>query len=482
MDSILDQKTISDNNIEDINDDVEEFESIPLPNQLPDQSAIGPESRSSTHFNKSRTVQTLISQNQDLMARLTVALKRNIELEQKIESQEELYASLCGEYDILKDSSAIHQEKNKRLEFENQRLFDQGVAAEKRFAELYSSHQEKISTIDSLNKTIYRFSNYRARILGYVRPLISRLKHEVVDLKNQILILKEQDLSQLEIIGDLKSKLSQTLDHLQAITLKAQKDQSDLVDYHETRYQNISKELELLKVEAHVTKEQNSELKKQVETLLENETSLSNKSIFYERKYSDLKNEFEKISQEFIQRRTADTGRITNLEIQLKEISSHLAQTADAKAKFEVENQSLNDQLQSLQIIYQDSFAKLEALQKKLSAQDQINKELSQALTESRKKLENSEEKLIQSEEDFKRKLHAFQVRFNKNAPFNISTASLENTQSGQKDLLNKIQTLLSEIQTGHAQISNIGFEESFDESKMDGDELISEHGDLKSP
>lgn len=517
MDSILDHEK-DEFGMHDLGGD--DFESVPLPNQIPSPIAPAktqisahsaplaaqveafkqqlhsapsaklsfekmPEPTLSAQDNvKSRTVQTLLSQNQDLMARLTVALKRNIELEQKIESQEEIYHSLTSQYDILKDQAAVNDEKNKHLEFENQRLYEQSSSIEKRFAELYSAYQDKVNYIQKISYRLHRFIQYRKKIRGYVRPMITKLKAEIVNLKNQILVLNEQGLKQLEYINELKHNYSSAINRIQTITAQNEKTQMDMTMYHETRYQEISRELSALKLESEALQLQNTDLKKSVEAYAENEASLSNKSIFFERKYTDLKNEFEQVSQEFIQQKTADNTRLTNLEIQLRDITSQYAKTSEQKSIYENESRQLNDQLQSIQLIYQDSIEKIEDLKRKNTAQDQINKELSQSLLESRKKAENLEEKLLTAEEEFKRKLQAFQVRFNKAPSESLSIAQAarmnEQSQAGQKDLLNKIQNLLSEIQTGHSQIPNVGFEEAPRQSQAPS-ELISEFGDIES-
>lgn len=478
-------------------DSVDEFESIPLPNQLPIPKQVAqafeaptfnaPISSAESSSIKSRTVQTLLGQNQDLMARLTVALKRNIELEQKVESQEDTYHSITSQYDILKDQSNVAFEKNKHLEFENQKLYDQSSAIEKRFAELYEAYQAKVEYIQKLSYRLHRFIQYKKRIKGYVRPLITHLKIEVVDLKNQILVLNEQGIKQLEFINDLKKKYSDAIDRIQAINTQNEKTQIDLTQYHDIRYQNISSELEILKTEVATLRTQNVDLKSNLENLTENEASLSNKAIFFERKYSDLKNEFEQISQEFIQQKTLDNTQLTRLELQLKDLTDQYTKTLEERNALSSENKTMDDQLQSLQLIYQDNLTKIEDLKKKYTAQDQINKEISQSLLESRKKSEHLEEKLVLSEEEFKRKLQAFQVRFNKTPPAPLSIIQVaEQTKSGQKDLLNKIQNLLSEIQTGHTHIANtVSFEEAptpneFDPSKNGSSELISEFGDIE--
>jgi hypothetical protein len=447
------------------------FTPIPTPDQIPSLSPMPAESNSM----KSRTVQTLISQNQDLTARLTVSLKRNIELEQKVETQEDHYQRISTQYDLMKDHMSLAQEKTKRAEFENEKLMNENGIHEKRFAELYTAYQDKIGHIQTLSYRLHRYLQYRERIKKIVRPFIMNLKNQILSARQDFISLNDKSLKQTETILELKQRLGEAVDHIQSITKKFEKDQTELVRYHEDRYQQISGELVALKGYSENQEQQNSENKKAIETYKENEVALQNKSIFFERKYTDLKNEFEQISRQFIEQKTQDNQRLTSLEIQIKETSSQFATTLDTKNKLEIENRSLNDQYQSLQLLFQDGMSKADELKRMNQAQDQINKELSQAMVEHRKKNEFLENKLAETEEDFKRKLQSLQMRFQRNEPSNPSVSQIHPV--GQKELLSKIQNLLTEIQTGQTH-TNLDFEEPQKQSQ-NPEQLVSEFGDI---
>jgi len=447
------------------------IESFPTPNQVP-----LPQAPTDSGALKSRTVQTLLTQNQDLTARLTVSLKRNIELEQKIEGQEDLYQRLSTQYDLMKDQLSLAQEKTKQITFENEKLMNQNGVHETRFAELYTAYQDKIGHIQNLSYRLHRYIQYRERIKKIVRPFIAGLKNQIFSTQNNFIELNDKAIKQDETIQKLKQNLNESLDHIQTITRKFEKDQTDLVQYHEDRFQKLSTELLALKGYSENLEKNNLENKKSLEQYRENEVSLQNKSIFFERKYTDLKNEFDQISKEFIEQKTRDNQRLTTLEIQVKETSSQLVSTLEAKGTLEIENRAIHDQYQSLQILFQDISSKLEETKKMSQAQDQINKELSQSLVEQRRKNEFLEKKLLETEDDFKRKLQSLQTRFQKNEQSNPSVQQI--TQPDQKDLIFKIQNLLSEIQTGHPK-EPLDFKESLPKTTHPPERLISESGEI---
>lgn len=444
-----------------INNDIEvdEFESVPLPDKVP-SSVIPPQDSQSL---KSRTVQTLLSQNQDLMARLTVALKRNIELEQKAEHQEDAYQRLQTQADSVKDQNEILSEKMKQADFEIGRLLDETSSLEKKFAELYTAYQDKITHIQTLSYRLHRFLKYKKKIRFLVRPFIQNLKFKIEALHHESIQLKEDILKKNETISELKTKLQESFEHIQKITQNFEKDQLQLVQYHENRFSEISQNFEALQANYANANSKLSEQKKLIEELKENESSLQNKAVYYERQFTDLDIAHKALTQEYESEKKNNSQRIQMLELQNQELSQKYAETLAAKNKLAQENQTLTDQLQSVQLLYQDNYQRTEDLKKMIEAQEQMNRELSQSLSEQRKRSDAMELKLYEAEEEFKRKIQSFQSRLYKKE----DTVYGPTQPTNQKDLLNKIQSLLTDIQTNNSNVAS--------------DQLISENGDIQS-
>jgi chromosome segregation ATPase len=455
--------------------ETEEFESIPLPDQVPSptKNLDFLETRSSTIESnelhsaptKSRTVQTLLNQNQDLSSRLTVALKKNIELEQRLEENEDHLRLIKNKLETTSEQNILLKEKSNHFESQISQLRIEAQKQDAKFAELYNAYQEKIGYIQKLSYRLHRFLKYRTRIRGYIRPLINRLKIQTEEFKNYYIKATEKINEQEKQIQSLKIKVQEALDHIQKQTQTFEEDQAELVRYHESRYQNVVSQNENLTIQIEESRKALEATKKELERYKENEAELSNKSIYFERVYTDLKAEYDSLKIKYTEESLRDSQRIKVLESHTLQLSEKLNETIQYAQNLYNDHTALNDQYSSLQILLQENLNKIEDYKKRLGSLEQMNRELSQSLLEYRKKNDALEEKLQKTEDDFKRKLESFQHRFQK--PSDLARAI---PGVGQKELLNKIQNLLSEIQTGK--------NESPSHNSL-APELISEHGEI---
>ncbi len=467
--------------------ETEEFESIPLPDQVPNHTTTSTRSPkqtpsqplqknidfiedvsshidSSIGSSKSRTVQTLMNQNQDLSSRLSVALKKNIELEQRLEESEDHFRHLKNKFESSAEQNQLLKDKINHFEGQISQLLNENQTQDLKFSELYNAYQEKIEYIKKLSYRLHRFLKYRTHIRGYIRPFINRLKIEGQEYKSYYIKASEKIQEQEILIQNLKQRVQEAIEHIQKQAQTFEQDQAELVSYHEERYQAVCQENEKLSQQYTEKAELSLELNKEVEALKEQEVELTNKAIYFERIYTDLKAEHDLLKSKSETTQAQDSNRIKQLEGHTQQLSEKLNETIQYAQNLYNDHNALNDQYASLQILFQENLNKNEDYKKRLLSLEQMNKELSQSLLENRKKNETLEEKLSKTEDDFKRKLESFQHRFQK--PTDLARAI---PAVGQKELLNKIQNLLSEIQTGkqdtHAEtISN---------------ELISEHGDI---
>ncbi|NJL24681.1 MAG: hypothetical protein HC902_05610 [Calothrix sp. SM1_5_4] len=119
----------------------ERVKTIPLPNQLPkglDFTEIHPSAL------KSSALETLISQNEDLMARLSVSLRKTSELEERLSASESENQSLRARFDTLKQQFLVVQEKDRmsslratQLQSENLEQKSRAHKLEKLYADLF---------------------------------------------------------------------------------------------------------------------------------------------------------------------------------------------------------------------------------------------------------------------------------------------------------------------------------------------------------
>lgn len=465
--------------------DFQEEVSFALPNEVPAQLNI-----QDPNLLKSRTVQSLIQQSQDLMARLTVALKRNIDLEQRLEDQKLGFDTLQAEYDVYKDHTRFFKERISQLEFDLNQVNGQKTETEKQFAELYSNIQLVEKKRKEFLKQFHRYQKYRARIKRITRPYVSRLKNQIDSLNKEVQNILNQKLRNDEMIKDLRTKLSEAIEHIQAQHKKYDQDQRQLVDYHESRYKNICEDLgrhktksEYLEKAMDTLQADNKKLSDRVIALndefsqrsqaltadyeklriklkddhdtssrefAEKEINLQNKLIVSERRYEETKNELENKISEYNSMRFNLTSQLNSYDVNFK---SSEQQNKDLKEKlttFENENLQIRDQLANIQLLYNESISQIEDSKEKLLASDRLNRDLSQALSEQRKLNETLNQKVQDLEVDFNRRLTSMGLRFQNEIKTQNQSTKPQQTK-GHGELLSRIQVLLTEIQSGYS-------------------------------
>lgn len=139
----------------------ERIKAIPLPNQLPkgiDFSDIPAAAL------KSSTLESLITQNEDLMARLSVTLRKNNELEERFTAQARELQNLRGRFETLKDQYMVLQEKDRMSSARAGEIFEQNVAARVQVEKLERLYKDLFVQAQSFQRRLQHLERYRARV------------------------------------------------------------------------------------------------------------------------------------------------------------------------------------------------------------------------------------------------------------------------------------------------------------------------------
>jgi hypothetical protein len=217
--------------IEDTLEDVPErgweesriVEKIPLPTHLPRKLdlSILPE-----NVQKSGAIDSLIRQNEDLMARLNVSLRRHSILEEQAGKFENTLKQLQDRNEALADQVLVYREKDrlqgnsrKTSERQIQELKDQVSLLEIRYAEYYAVSREKLdylsTKVERTTRRLARYKSYRTRInrLSKDRKKEAEQRIQRLDHENQKLTsrLQQETLS----LSELRVKLGEAVDHIQ---------------------------------------------------------------------------------------------------------------------------------------------------------------------------------------------------------------------------------------------------------------------------
>jgi chromosome segregation ATPase len=349
-------------------EDVPTAVAVPLPLDLPPVPNL---STLPAHILHSGTVETLIGQNEDLMARLKVNIRRNSVLEQQIMEQDRLHArlksehaSLIAQYQVLQEKSELLREKTQTFDVQMEELRDQieisqirAESAEERSAELRAGL--------SFEKA------YRRRIRTWVRPYIDTLKNRLVDARARIAFLDRQLGTREAVIGDLRERLAQAEKAQQSAAVKANADQAILVETYETRLRTSESEMTKARAESSLLRDKAARLDEAISA----RTQAENRIVALERVQDQLA-QFRREAKELA------------AETRAARAERDRARTTETEAKAELER--VRDQFESLQAVWAEAQKKFEASQLQQDALNKLNQELSRQLKNERKARETA--------------------------------------------------------------------------------------------
>lgn len=338
----------------------------PLPNQLPNQLP----KEYSSNSNHSSSVETLISQNEDLMARLKVTLRRLSALEQDYEQVKKHLTNMSQAKEALADQLLIWKEKEIFWHQKNNTLENNLKDFEGRFPE-YSKMHEKIE----------RYQKYHEKVRTQVKPYIQQLKNFAQQLTVQIhhlnLEVEEKHLK----ARDLEK---QYLD----FKIQSEQDYLDLKNKNTELIQSFENEKILLLETVSQLKSENLILEEkalQVEKLLDRQDELENTVIALNRSRNEQEELFQKENSD-LKHSVADLKKSLIEE----KISSQDSQKKVKGLEDEIQRQKhradqLQEQLSSLRYLWTNKCQEMEKNQIAFEALEKVNQELSARLNQLRK-------------------------------------------------------------------------------------------------
>lgn len=357
--------------------------SVPLPLDLPPIPNLA---TLPAHILHSGTVETLIGQNEDLMARLKVNIRRNSVLEQQIMEQDRLHArlknehaSLIAQYQVMSEKTELLREKTQTFDIQMEELREQieisqirAESAEERSAELRAG--------------ISFEQAYRRRTRAWVRPFIDSLKNQLVDARSRISFLDRQLGTREAVIGDLRERLAQAEKSQQAATVKSHSDQAILVETYENRIRAAEGDMIKSRAESSLLREKASRLDEAVAA----RTQAENRIVLLERKNSDMEKTL-KEELAIIQEQLAEFRReAKQLAAETMTANSERDQAMKAATDAKAEMERARDQFESLQAVWAEAQKKFEASQLQQDSLNKLNQELSRQLKNERKTRETA--------------------------------------------------------------------------------------------
>jgi len=322
---------------------------IPLPNQLP--AGVNFRDLPPTAL-KSSTLESLISQNEDLMARLSVALRKANMLEEKTailekdnQSYEAKFQTLKEQYLVLHEKDRLFSSRSQQLLTENGNVKAHQQKLEKVYSELYVQAQ-------GLQRRLQHLERYRSRVKKASAGIQARAKK---------LPALESEYAQV--------RKTMAASHQQTVTSHQQ-----TVNSYEAKLSEVRKELDNFRGKAG-----------ERDTIFEQKMKLENQLVYEQRQ--------SKMIQEDLSMEVARLGDETaSLRMQLKESlliqESQRQEIADLTTDMPAlkdQNQALLEQVESLQALWAHKQRELEQLEEKNGSLQKLNQSLSVNLNQQRK-------------------------------------------------------------------------------------------------
>ncbi|MEO0335497.1 MAG: hypothetical protein AAF202_03840, partial [Pseudomonadota bacterium] len=400
---------------------------------------------------KSGAVNTLIQQNEDLLSRLSIHLRRYAKLEEDLEARDKEIHRLASNESHLKDQILIVERKAELIEdrtsdtrTDNENLRRDVQLLETRYSELYARSKEQIENLriekETYRKKSERLARYRHRILrisSEIRSELSKARFNSQKLEAEYAVLSES-------FQALRQRMAASAEHIQAQEKIHQSNIASLTEEYETRLTNLErlsqeKSTRILALENEIG---------QIAELEETKIQVENQLILAQRKAADAKTDFEtQIHEIQLKMRTfreeAKERTLENQQIieERDELSQKL-QTAQEKCE------DLGNQVESLQVVWSKNNSSLEQEKDKNNSLQKLNQQVSLSLNEARqdiKRLKEAQETAKLKNADLIRSLES-QIR---NLIKKGQSEDPDTPREVDAESLKRIEGLIAEVQSG---------------------------------
>ncbi len=342
-----------------------------LPDQLPTPIQ---RDRLSPELLRSSTIESLISQNEDLMVRLKVTLRRLSLLE--VENQKSYSEN-------LKEKQSAAQANDRLLVMkEKESIWKTKIDDLENSQQTFQEKWLKLSSIYQTTKTqVERLQKYHDRIRHHVKPFVQELKKysKALEVRNQEL---QETLDKKEAhLSDLKFQI-----------LEISKNSKQQISILEQKNWQVTEHFEMLNqqltVEASQLKELNSSLGEKAERLQifkERADQLENENIEL-RRNSELNLDRHQAEIIVIQNQfQTQSSEVTRLNIEHKDSKDRLMEEFELRKSLEKQVFDLRHQLDSLRFMWNAKNDENDKLRQTQGALEKLNVDLSAKFQEFRK-------------------------------------------------------------------------------------------------
>ncbi|MGE5085461.1 MAG: hypothetical protein ACM3MG_04115 [Bacillota bacterium] len=344
---------------------------IPLPDELPKRADY---SHLPKEILKSSTVENLISQNEDLMARLKVSLRRLSLLENENQRLSEETNKARLSQSSITDQILVWREKDNMWKHKVDQLEREKEVQGEKLRALTEKAQ-------SMNSELIRHQKYHDRIKNQVKPYITQLKEysKTQDARIQEI---ESSLNHKEaLLRDLRHQIIEVTKNSRFQVESSEKKAQEMVQFYEDQIQSMSKELQVL----HQAQEDLEVKTLKLHSALERQDILENELVVLRRSKEELRLRLEQEIHKQQERMSELSRQNQKLGVEHADLQIRVVEDQETIQKLEKENRQYFEQLESLRFMWNAKNEENEKLKAAASALERLNLELSQKLNEIRK-------------------------------------------------------------------------------------------------
>ncbi len=350
-----------------------------------------------TSILRSGAVEALLNQNDDLMARLSVALRRSSQMEEELQEIEKQRRIWDHQAEVLRDKlmlvqekERLHQQRDKKFEDEINHLREELRISETRYVELYSTSKDRTKTlldrIEGHARRLSRLLKYRDRVRGASK----KLKHQRLHLRQQMsavqLLLAQQDVR----CEDLQRRVDELTGYIQNQGHIYGQEKASLIEIYESKLAEAKKQSD-----ESQNRIQNYQVQLETfESTMDENTILKNKLIAEQRSREEaiqrLNESVSTLQSQLSNVSSQSKGQVVLIDRQTTELADLKGQVA----ALENEKRRLLDQIETVQILWTDSQKQIEQKNSRIESLQKLNQQLSISLNQFRKDNEQAKAQL----------------------------------------------------------------------------------------
>jgi chromosome segregation ATPase len=328
-----------------------------------------PEPYVSKDLLKSATIENLISQNEELMTRQRVTLRR-------LATLEDLNQELQNEN---------FQAKNQILNYSDQvQVFKEKDNAWKAKVDELESEKEKLAHIakefQSIQSEIERHRKYHDKVKYQVKPYIQSLKISRDQAQKDLDSLRNQ-------IHMKDTQVKEMREHMKEILRQAKNQVDDMHRQKQGLLEHFENQIQSLKEEKSHFEASFNEMKlrvNQMDIAIEKKAELENRVIELERSKQQLKLDI-KIESTRQQSRIDELENLkVRYEIENEDLKLHIQNDHAMRLKLEEDILQVRRQMENLRFMWNQKHEESERQKKSLEALENLNNSLSQKIEELR--------------------------------------------------------------------------------------------------